>query len=522
MRIVALVLALLLAQLDAAQTETCMQSIARVTKLKRLGRQAREVRRREAGPAPDPGPLLDFVPRITVRFRRPTHLIKLSNAVERSTLPGVRVRACFSVPVRHGKTSLVQHAIAWLLAKDPTYRILYVSYAHGFAKKQTAKARELAVRAGVQMGVGRRKDEWHTLAGGFVKGVGIGGQITGEGFTHIFIDDCHKNRAEAESRTIRDGVIEAIFNDILTRLDPRGTSVFVVHARWNMNDAIGVLSRMQPYPFESHNSPALNDNGDALAPWLFTAEQLAELRDTLGPYTWSSLYQGAPRPRAGSLFIDATTAQISLPKAYRTVIGIDLARSARTRSDHNAAVVLRKNVETGVMDVVEAVRARGAIMDRMRDREIVDEGFVRQVARLATENPGAAIVMYALELEASVVALFEKLLSEKMGRTMHVVSLAIKGDKYMRAMRYAASWNAGRVRVPGRAKVTEKNDDTKPDDGRGREEWQHPFCAQHVEFTGVRGEEDDWVDAGAAAHDYLNPIDNKTSLADAMANVRAA
>jgi hypothetical protein len=520
MRIVALVLALVVAApvVVPPSAEPDMQSIARVTKLRRIGKKAREVRRREAGPPPHPGPLLEFVPRISVQNRAPYHLIKLASAVERSIFE--RVRACFSIPVRHGKTTLVQHAIAWIFCVDPTARVLYVSYAHGFAKKQGAKARELAVRAGVQLGSGRRKDEWTTAQGGLFKAVGIGGQITGEGFTHIFVDDPHKNRAEAESRTIRDGVIEAFFNDIYTRLDPRGTSFFVIHARWNVNDLIGVLSRADPHPFERHNSPAINDNGDPLAPWLFSREQLEELRDTLGPYTWASLYQGEPRPRAGSLFIDPTLSQIWVPKAYRTVIGIDLASSVRTRSDYNAAVVMRKNVETGTSDVVEAVRARGAIMDRMRDRELVDEGFVRQVARLVTEHPGCTLVMYAMDNEAPLVKLFEKLLAEALGRPVHVMSLPIKGDKYMRALRYAASWNAGRVRIPGRAKVTEKSDETLPDDGRNREGWQHAFCTQHVEFTGVKGAEDDWVDAGAAAHDYLNPLEDKTTLADAMTAAR--
>lgn len=501
--------------------------------IERIRRQrAKVIARRSVvvRPPRDPGSLLDFVPRVSPRFRAPVHLAPLAHAIERG-LAGERVRACFSVPVRHGKTALLTHAIPWLLAKDPTRSILYVSYAHGFAKKQTAKARELSERWGIQLGSGRKKDEWTTRAGGQVKAAGIGGQITGEGFTDIFIDDPHKNRAEAESRIIREGVIEAFFSDIYTRLDPRGTSYYVVHARWNVNDLIGVLHRMQPHPFESSNAPALSADGTALAPWLFDAKQLEELRDTLGPYTWASLYQGEPRPRGGTLFKSPTlTSDLSTPRNYRTTIGIDLAWSTSTRADHNAAVVMRKNLDTEIIDVLEAVRARGTIMDHVQERSVVHVGFVHHVARLLLEHPGARIAMYAKESETPLVALFEKLLSEKLGYPVTVHTMKILRDKLERAMRYGASWNRGFVRLPGRSalSIEEERGQKKEaphveveseDDGRDRYSWRHGFLTEHLEFTGVAGEEDDQVDAGAAAHDDLNE-EVGTSLLEAMQGVR--
>ncbi len=489
--------------------------IARHTRQLRVHRTIRS-QRRTTSRAVDPGSLLAFVPRLSKRFRTPDHLAELATAIERSAV-NERVRACFSVPVRHGKTSLIHHAIAWVLAKDPTLRILYVSYAHGFAAKQVAKAKELAKRAGVAV-VGRRRDEWTTQQGGLVKAVGIGGQITGEGFTHVFVDDPHKNRAEAESRIIREGVVEAFFNDIFTRIDPRGTSFFVVHARWTVNDLIGVLTRMEPHPFEQHNAPALDDEGNALAPWLFDAKTLEEIRDTVGPYTWASLYQGEPKPPGGALFTKLLLGRLVEPRNYRLAIGIDLARTVSQRADHNAAVVMRKNVDTDVIDILHAVRARGTIMDREVDRALVDEGFVRQVVPLLFEHPGAELVMYAAETEEALVTLFARELSDAAGHTVVVHALPADRDKWRRAQPYAASWNRSRVRIPGRSDVHDANEDT-PDDGRDRDGWQSAFIAEHVDFTGVKGAEDDWVDAAGAAHDWLN-AEQTTSLAEAMANTR--
>lgn len=81
---------------------------------------------------------------------------------------------CISVPPRHGKTTTILYAIAWLLARDPTLTVLYVSYGHGFAAKQVRKIREIAISIGLRMGDVRRRDEWTTLEGGGVKAAGIG------------------------------------------------------------------------------------------------------------------------------------------------------------------------------------------------------------------------------------------------------------------------------------------------------------------------------------------------------------
>jgi hypothetical protein len=469
----------------------------------------------------DPGELGPFIERISrKRLRNPKHLAKLVDSFERGQRDLGSIEECHSVSVRFGKTTTVQHAIAWILAKDPTRKILYVSYAFGFARKQTGKAMEIAKRAGVQLGSTRRKDEWTTLAGGLVKACGIGGQLTGEGFTDIIIDDPHKNRAEAESRVIREGVIEAFFNDIATRRDPRGTNIWVIHARWNVNDLIGVLTRAEPRPFAMFNTPALDEQDRSNAPELFTAEQLKHLRDLVGPYTWASLYQGEPRPSGGALFAAITLAKLYQPKKYREAIGIDLARTTAQRADHNAAVMMRKDLDTGLIDILGAVRARGTIMNRVVDREVVDEGFVKQLVPLIHAHPGAELVMYAAESERSLVDLLSRLLSDAVGRTITVNVVPAAGDKWMRAQRYAASWNGSKVRIAGRIAVGDEHEKTTTDDGRNRDGWQHVFVAEHVAFTGIKGAEDDQVDAGAAAHDWLNDDQKRTTLAEAMASVK--
>lgn len=452
--------------------------------------------------AGDPGPLMQFVPRVSPNFREPSHLPELVADIERAAAEPIEV--CHSVPVRHAKTTTLKHGVAWWLRRDPTESILYLSYAYSFAALQVADAHSIAVRAGVQMGRIQRHGEWTTRAGGVVVAAGIGGQLTGRGFTKIIIDDPHKNRAEAESRVMRERVVEGFFNDIYTRRDPRGTSVLNVQARWNQNDLYGVLTR-SARPFAARNTPALDEQGRALAPWLFDERALEEIRETVGPYTWASLYQGQPRPRGGALFVDVTLVEhVPHAQSWKWGIGIDLARTARTRSDHHAAVVMRR-CDDGMHDVLEVARTRGTITDRTRDGEVVDAGFIRELARLVRAYPGAGLVMYASKGEEWLVQFVEQLLAAALEQPVKIKVRVIESrDKWMRAQRYSEAWNAGRVRIAA---------------PHERDGWQGPFIAEHVEFTGLAGQEDDQVDAAVAVHDDLN-AESGTTLAEAMAGVR--
>lgn len=491
--------------------------IAGVRRVRRVKRQLDDERRRAAGPMEHPGPLMAFVERAWPGYAQPTHLRELVEAIERSVTETVEI--AFSVPVRHGKTTLLVAAVVWLLIVKPDAQILYVSYAHGFAAKQVSRALAIARALGIPLGDVQRRDEWTTAWGGRVKAVGITGQITGEGFSHIFVDDPHKNRLEAESPVIRENVVEAFWNDIYTRQLPSGTSVFIVHARWHVNDLIGVVSRATR-PIRYVNLPALTWAGlvaTALAPWMWTVERLLEIRDKVGPYVWASLYDGTPQPRGGTLFREAALAvltKIGIVGVPVYCIGIDLARTARTRSDHHAAVVMRKSVAPAGpplkkggpptprwwCDIVEAYAMRGPITDqRTPAGEVVTAGFARELARLARKYPRARIAWYSWPSEEWLAELLERGANELLAQTgdapirIKLMRIATR-DKYARAQAWGKTWNDGLVRV-----VSPERDDPMG-------EHVDRLVAQHSEFTGIDGNADDLVDAAVVAHDDLNDI----------------
>lgn len=443
------------------------------------------------------GTLLELVPQVSPHLHEPTHLKPIADACE--DVLDKRVELCVSVPPRHGKTTLLLHLIAWVLLRDPTATILYASYAHGFAAKQVRKAMKIAQRAGVALGDVRRRDEWTTAEGGGVKACGVGGQITGEGFRLIIVDDPHKNRAEAESRRIRERVIDGFLADIYTRQDPRGTSVLVVHTRWHEGDLIGHLTRPggsdegDVRPFRLVNLAAIDSRGRALAPRLFDVARLRQIRARVGEFAWASLYDGSPRPKGGLLFGDVTLVEeLEDGGSYRYAIGIDIAHTARTRSDWNVAVVMRRDTRTGMIDVVHVERHQGTLTDRVEGRgaepihDKIDEGFLRKLHALTVAYPAAPVSMYCAKDETLIVGL----VARHDRYPIRIRATVVEKDKWTRAQPYAGAWNdsPGRVRLPRKAR------------------WVSEFVQEHVAFTGAKGERDDQVDAAASAYDELMKV----------------
>jgi len=448
------------------------------------------------------------VPRISPRLRAPTHLEPIAEAIESIPTRGQddTLELCVSVPPRHGKTTLLLHAIAWLLLTDPTITILYASYSHGFASKQARRARALTKKAGVRLGSVARRDEWDTAAGGGVKAVGLGGQITGEGFRVIIVDDPHKRFAEAQSTKIREGVVDGFLSDIYTRQDPAGTSFIVVHTRWHQEDLIGVLSadaaagedvddigaEEDVRPFRVINLPAVDpsDTKGCLAPWLFTRAKLDRWRARVGAYVWASLFMGSPQSRDEQLFTEAVLVEAldvgaEASDGYRYAIGVDLARTAKTRRDWHVAVVMRMNLRTKWIDVVDVVRSQGALVDDVRGERVRDEGFVKKLHALQRAYPGARSAMYTGFDESAFLAL----LAGHDRFPCKIEAWPTKGlDKFQRATPYGLAWREGTIRLPRHAR------------------WVLRFVREHIGFTGQKGETDDQVDAAAAAFDALmNP-----------------
>ncbi len=456
-------------------------SIAAVTVV-----EPKRTRARDKRPFADPRPelqclgLMAFIPAVSPRLSEPWHLEDLVSAFESVVRGTVKDgRYVVTVPMRHGKTFTTHHMIAWALMGTPTLEIMYISYGASFAQKSSRKARSLALAAGVSLSADHNTiGEWLTTDGGGVLATGIEGEIAGRGADIIIIDDPIKSRLIAESSDERQKAADFV-EEAISRLNPGG-SVFMVSARWHVDDPSGQLLRTNEY---THiHKRAIEDDGLPTERALWPDKRpLDVLRRTrygntgvpggaggVGEYNWYSWYQGEPRPPDASLFRGSPSTFSTLPEGCSFAIGLDLGFTVN--GDASAGAVIARGPD-GMCYVVHLETCHRTA-----------PGVAIMIDGLKRRWPHAPMYMYFAGNERGTLDLM----------TEHPYSLDIIGvparyNKYARAMPAADAWNAGRLRVPAIAS------------------WDvGALVNEAINFTGGDGERDDRIDALVGAFDALD------------------
>jgi predicted phage terminase large subunit-like protein len=424
-------------------------------------------RKDEWNGAPSEG-IGEFIQRMSQgKYQWPRHLELFIRVLEEARTKPIRM--VVSAPPRHGKSESVRHALAWHILHDPRKMHAYVTYAAGFSRFGSRKVRTICQDAGVRFVDGKpgALNQWLTKEGGGLIAEGVNGQLTGKGVDGLFIiDDPIKNRVEAESPILRERIWDFFTDAAFTRLE-KNASVIVIMTRWHPDDLAGRLIKSG---WGYLNLQARSADGP-LWPEMFNDEKLEEIKAQVGEYTWSSLYMGMPTPRGGQLFRDVLTydPNITVVRSgtWRLAIGIDLAYTAKTKSDYSVAVVLA-TVEDGrcfVLDVVREQMEAPAFCEKLKELKRKYAAPMRWYAS-GTES-GSAQFLKAQGLPIEV--------------------LPPLGDKFVRAQGVSAAWNSGRVLIPKAAP------------------WAGTFVDEVLGFTGVRDAHDDQVDALASAYDLLYP-----------------
>lgn len=215
------------------------------------------------------------------------------------------------VPPRHGKSELCSIGFpAWYLGRNPGKEIITVSYSAELAQDFGGKTRGIVSGEAyphIFNGIILKEDEqakakWRTNKGGSYTSVGVGGAITGRGANVLLFDDPIKNREEAESEVYREKVWQFFTSTAFTRLEPRGV-VVVILTRWHLDDLAGRILKNQElgkrckvihFPAFATKKEIHRNEGESLWPRRFNVDALTEIKNTIGPYDWESLYQGSP------------------------------------------------------------------------------------------------------------------------------------------------------------------------------------------------------------------------------------
>jgi predicted phage terminase large subunit-like protein len=331
-------------------------------------------------------------------------------------------RLGISLPPGSGKSEIVDHwNPVWLLDHNPRRRIVLASYAGQLAEEQGKRVRNTIENAADVLRVRIMQDtraaaSWKTSRGGGMWTVGIGGTLTGRRASNLFIDDPHKNFAEAMSEKNQTDTWNWYTSTARTRLLPR-SPMAVIQTRWNEADLIGKLTAQDSPVAADHRGkwlfvalPAIADKdesittvlgeewsarlkaqgvdlfpwhreqGEALwpelepgVPW-FDEEEYSQIRSEVGELIWAGLYQQRPAPLEGVMFKRSKWEKVdAVPTG--DVIRVrrwDLAGTADPSADATASVLMTYHRKLKLLFIEDMTR------DRLESHEV--EALVHRVA----------------------------------------------------------------------------------------------------------------------------------------------
>lgn len=302
----------------------------------------------------------------------------------------------------------------------------------------------------------------------------------------LIIDDPFKDRAEADSPTIRRKVWEWYTSTLYTRLAPGG-GILVINTRWHMDDLSGRLLeagstgdgdqwRVVNFPAIAEEDEPHRKRGDALHPERYPLEQLEAIRKAIGTRDWEALYQQHPTPDGGNIF-KAEWLRFWLPKELpatfdQTLISWDMTFKDGDDTDYVVGQVWgRKGADRYLLD-----QTRGRM------------GFTETLAAfraLADKWPQATRKL--VEDKANGPAVIDSLKHHVPG----IIPVEPDGSKIARAHAVTSLFEAGNVHIP--------HPQACP--------WASAYVAELTQFPGTA--HDDQVDATTQA---LRDMDRRAPL----------
>ena len=228
-------------------------------------------------------------------------------------------RLIITMAPQEGKSQRVSRDLPiWALTRNPDLRIVTGSYSQSLANRNGRAVRN-AIQANPALGLKIAADhgaasEW-SIAGriGGLFAVGRGAGVSGRPADMLIIDDPLKDRAEADSLTIRDTCWDWWTDALAARLAP-GAPVVLIMTRWHEDDLAGrLLEQDAAAGWKILNIPAQCEDPDTdplgrqLDEYMVSARgrtraQWEQRKLTAGSRTWNALYQGRPAPAEGGAF----------------------------------------------------------------------------------------------------------------------------------------------------------------------------------------------------------------------------
>ena len=368
---------------------------------------------------------------------------RIADALERVEA-GECKRLMIFVPPRHGKSMLTsEHFPAWFLGRNPEKSIVCATYAQDLADDFGRKVRNQVVDTlfkevfpGCQISEDSASaSRINTVQHGAYYAVGVGGALTGRGAHVLLIDDPHKDRADAESLTMRKRVKEWYQSTAYTRLMDGG-AVIVMMTRWHEDDLAGwLLKEHGDEGWEVLKIPA------DPAPWpeRYPEGELNRIRRMIGPREWSALYMQEPIPGGGGEFRRDWVKfykDKTLGDGMNKYILADPAGERRENKD---------NDYTSIWVIGLNADGNYYVLDAIRDRlNLTERG--RAVMRLHRKWKPMEVRYERYSMQADIPYLLE--LQERENYRFHVTEVAGKLKKQDRIRRLIPLFEQGKFYFP--------------------------------------------------------------------------
>jgi len=447
------------------------------------------------------------------RFMHSAFSLRVCAAVDQfveAVIRGERPVLMLTAPPQHGKSSLISRCLGPYLfgrlagqlgnSADSGVRIACASYALSLARRNARDAksimgepiyREIFPHASLIGFKGVNTAEaFDVPGGGGLRGVGVGGSLTGFSVDVALVDDPTKDQLEALSAVTQDN-LEAWYDSVLsTRLQER-SGIVIIGTPWSSNDLLArVRRKLEGDPrFQLLSFPALNLPDEigydpelpegALVPQLHSLTKLREMQRHMGEFWWSAMFQQVPLSEFGAIFKRDKLKyyrRAELPKQFvRTIMSVDATFKDGDASDYVFVGVWGKTKDEDVYLI------------HWRREKLAFMATARAIADLKTDHPSVSRVY--IEEAANGAALID-MLKKHFPMLEGVKPL---GSKEARAHAVSWVWDAGKVYLP------------HPDETPGIK----PVVAEITSFPDTTTGHDDAVDGMTIALQQLclrNPI----------------
>lgn len=392
-----------------------------------------------------------------------------------SAIDGTIPRLIITCPPGHAKSYFTSEAmLALYLGMYPDRKVAVACYSPELAEKASRAVQErfassahqaLFPNAQIQQGQSSVA-QWATTRGGGLKAVGVGTAFTGFRCQLLAIDDPHKSRLEADSKSYRDRVWSWYVSVARQRLTPGGSIVMIL-TRWHRDDLAGrcldpeLAKRLRQISVNSGwkivNYPAISyGEGDPLnrpagAPlWPeggYTVEDLmsrkAEMSDN---YEWNALFQGNPSDREATAALlgkikyvrPSQVPTIEQPRCW------DLAVGEKEQNDFSVGArggAFREKIKSDDPNVTERYVWHFYVSHIQRHKKRWMEN--KQTIYALGDKDGGRI---RLEAVSAFDALADEVKAARAGKNL-VSSFVPRGDKLTRATPWLALIDAGRFYI---------------------------------------------------------------------------